>query len=95
MPHDDPLGELGRSRSDEPGRERPARRRHRLTDDETVRLIDAAMAVLGATGGLVRVGEDILRERRAAIAGESTRPSDDGEGDDAGNGTGGRIDLTY
>jgi hypothetical protein len=68
------------------------RRRRHLSDDEAVRLLDAAMAVLGATGALVRVGEDILRERRDAIGGSSGHWSTGEPPDDDGDG---RIDLSY
>ena len=92
MDGDDPLAELRRD-YDAFRQERPSRRSsRRLTNDEKVRLLDAAMGVLGATSALVRVGEDILRERRDELASGEQRPPGAREPDDE---SGSKIDLSY
>jgi hypothetical protein len=62
-----------------------------LPRDARVRLLDAAVTCLGAVRELVSVCEDVVRERRDRLAGDTEVP----ENPEPTESRSTRIDLTY
>jgi hypothetical protein len=63
--------------------------------DATLRVLDAAVGVVGSTRHLLAVLEDVLREQRERVAAGTTPPSPREDGTSRTASGRQRIDLTY
>ena len=80
MSAEDLLREMLAERFPQDRSERPHTRRRRLTDEQKASLLGATAAVLAAMRALVAVGEQVVRDRQAALidqGNEAPMPTED------------------